>query len=385
MSEELKKTDIKKIAGRGCLVVAGILFLLFLCRYNQIKKESLYDTEGRTFAKAEVTDILQDNETKDGIYIGRQLVKLKVTSGKWKGKTMEADSSSAYLYGAHCKKGSRVIALISEANGSFSASVYSVDREMQVYLIIAIFLLTLIIIGGKQGLASVIGLAFTAICILFLFLPMIYKGHSPILAAVLVVILTTIVTMYLVGGASGKTAVAIAGTVLGVLISAMFALIFCKMTDISGYNVSAIESLIYVRDQTGIEVGQLLFAGILIASLGAVMDVAMSISSTIEEISYQNPELGIKGFFSGMRVGKDMMGTMSNTLILAFAGGSINTLVFIYAYNYEYLQMINMFDIGIEIIQGVASSMGVILTVPICSFLSACIQGKQKKTLTKEK
>ena len=98
--------------------------------------------------------------------------KLKVTSGKWKGKTMEADSSSAYLYGAHCKKGSRVIALISEANGSFSASVYSVDREMQVYLIIAIFLLTLIIIGGKQGLASVIGLAFTAICILFLFLPM---------------------------------------------------------------------------------------------------------------------------------------------------------------------------------------------------------------------
>ena len=125
--------------------------------------------------------------------------------------------------------------------------------------------------------------------------------------------------------------------------------------------------------------------GILIASLGAVMDVAMSISSTIEEISYQNPELGIKGlFFSGMRVGKDMMGTMSNTLILAFAGGSINTLVFIYAYNYEYLQMINMFDIGIEIIQGVASSMGVILTVPICSFLSACIQGN-KRNLDKRK
>ena len=372
MSEELKKTDIKKIAGRGCLVVAGILFLLFLCRYNQIKKESLYDTEGRTFAKAEVTDILQDNETKDGIYIGRQLVKLKVTSGKWKGKTMEADSSSAYLYGAHCKKGSRVIALISEANGSFSASVYSVDREMQVYLIIAIFLLTLIIIGGKQGLASVIGLAFTVICILFLFLPMIYKGHSPILAAVLVVILTTIVTMYLVGGASGKTAVAIAGTVLGVLISALFALIFCKMTDISGYNVSAIESLIYVRDQTGIEVGQLLFAGILIASLGAIMDVAMSISSTIEEISYQNPELGIKGlFFSGMRVGKDMMGTMSNTLILAFTGSSLNTMIMIYAYSYPCNQMINMYSIGIELLRGISGTIGIILAVPFVSLIGS--------------
>ena len=129
MSEELKKTDIKKIAGRGCLIVAGILFLIFLCRYNQIKKESLYDTEGRTFAKATVMNVLQDNETKDGIYIGRQLVKLKITSGKWKGKIMEADSSSAYLYGAHCKKDSKVIALVSEANGSFSASVYSVDRD----------------------------------------------------------------------------------------------------------------------------------------------------------------------------------------------------------------------------------------------------------------
>ena len=116
------------------------------------------------------------------------------------------------------------------------------------------------------------------------------------------------------------------------------------------------------------------------------MDVAMSISTTIEEIKYHNPSISRKDLFkSGIKIGGDMMGTMSNTLILAFAGGSINTLVFIYAYNYEYLQMINMFDIGIEIIQGVASSMGVILTVPICSFLSACIQGKQKKTLTKEK
>ena len=182
---------------------------------------------------------------------------------------------------------------------------------------------------------------------------------------------------------SGKTAVAIVGTISGVLISALFAFLFCKMTDISGYNVSSIESLIYVRDQTGIDVGQLLFAGILIASLGAVMDVAMSISSTIEEISHQNPELEVKGlFFSGMRVGKDMMGTMSNTLILAFAGGSLNTLVFIFAYNYSYHQIINMYSIGIELMQGISASMGVILTVPFTSLAGAFfISGKVLKKL----
>lgn len=378
MLEELKKTGIKTIAGRGCLAIAGILFLLFLYRYSQIDKVILYETEGRSFAKAEVMDVIEDNETEDGISIGNQIVSLKLTSGKWKGKTVEATSSSAYLYGAHCKKGSKVIAIVSESQGEMTASVYSQNREMQLYLIIAIFVFTIILIGGKKGLASVIGLGFTILCILFLFLPMIYKGISPIWSAVLVVILTTVATMYLVGGISRKTITAILGTVSGVLISALFAMLFCKMTNISGYNVSDIEDLIYIRDQTGIKVGELLFSGILISALGAVMDVAMSISSTIEEIHCQNSELTIKELFqSGMNVGKDMMGTMSNTLILAFAGGSINTLVFIFAYNYEYLQVVNMYAIGIEIIQGIASSMGVILTVPITSFLAAWEQGKK--------
>ena len=378
MLEELKKTGIKTIAGRGCLAIAGILFLLFLYRYSQIDKVILYETEGRTFAKAEVMDVIEDNETEDGISIGNQIVSLKLTSGKWKGKTVEATSSSSYLYGAHCKKGSKVIAIVSESQGEMTASVYSQNREMQLYLIIAIFVFTIILIGGKKGLSSVIGLGFTILCILFLFLPMIYKGISPIWSAVLVVILTTVATMYLVGGISRKTMTAILGTVSGVLISALFAMLFCKMTNISGYNVSDIEDLIYIRDQTGIKVGELLFSGILISALGAVMDVAMSISSTIEEIHCQNSELTIKELFqSGMNVGKDMMGTMSNTLILAFAGGSINTLVFIFAYNYEYLQVVNMYAIGIEIIQGIASSMGVILTVPITSFLAAWEQGKK--------
>ena len=378
MLEELKKTGIKTIAGRGCLAIAGILFLLFLYRYSQIDKVILYETEGRTFAKAEVMDVIEDNETEDGISIGNQIVSLKLTSGKWKGKTVEATSSSSYLYGAHCKKGSKVIAIVSESQGEMTASVYSQNRVMQLYLIIAIFVFTIILIGGKKGLASVIGLGFTILCILFLFLPMIYKGISPIWSAVLVVILTTVATMYLVGGISRKTMTAILGTVSGVLISALFAMLFCKMTNISGYNVSDIEDLIYIRDQTGIKVGELLFSGILISALGAVMDVAMSISSTIEEIHCQNSELTIKELFqSGMNVGKDMMGTMSNTLILAFAGGSINTLVFIFAYNYEYLQVVNMYAIGIEIIQGIASSMGVILTVPITSFLAAWEQGKK--------
>lgn len=379
MKEQLKKTEIKTLLGRGCLIIAGILFLLFLIRYNQVEKTTLYETEGRNFVKAKVTEIIQDNEKKGNTYIGDQKVQIEILSGQWKGKSMTADSSSSYLFGTHCTAGKRVIALVSESDGEYTASVYGSDREFAVYLIIGVFLLLLIVIGGKQGLYSVIGLAFTVICILFLFLPMVYKGNSPVLSAVLVVALTTVVTMYLVGGATKKTVSAILGTVSGVLIAALFAMFFGWLTEITGYNVPDIEDLIYVQDMTKINVGELFFAGILIAALGAVMDVAMSISSTIEEIFYQNPRLSVKELFcAGMRVGKDMMGTMSNTLILAYAGGSINTLVFLYAYNYEYLQVINMYSVGIEIIQGIASSMGVILAVPISSFLAAAGYGVRK-------
>ena len=115
-----------------------------------------------------------------------------------------------------------------------------------------------------------------------------------------------------------------------------------------------------------------MFAGILISALGAVMDVAMSVASTINEIHDKNTKLDTKELFkSGINVGKDMMGTMSNTLILAFAGGSINTFVYIYSYNYQYYQVLDMYSIGIEIIQGISSTLGVILTVRIVSAISA--------------
>ena len=168
---------------------------------------------------------------------------------------------------------------------------------------------------------------------------------------------------------------------MGVAVSGIIAMLFGKLSHISGYNTEEIENLIYVAQNCKLQVGDLLYSGILIASLGAVMDVAMSISSTIQEIHDRNPEISKKELFkSGIHVGKDMMGTMSNTLILAFAGGSLNTLVFIFAYNYSYHQIINMYSIGIELMQGISASMGVILTVPFTSLAGAFfISGKALK------
>ncbi len=369
----------KKIIKGGCLAFAGILFLLFLLFFQGTEKTTLLETEGRNFEKAEVTEILQDNVTESGNIVGTQTVMLKLLSGAHKGELVQANSSSGYLFGAHCEVGMKVVAIVSESGDEMAASVYTYNREPAVWLMVGLFVLALLLIGGKKGVASVASLGFTMVCIFFLFLPMIYRGGSPVLAAVFVVAVTTVVTMFFIDGFSKKSLAAMAGTVSGVVVAGLFAWLFGKVVHISGYNVSDIENLIYVEGMTDIKIGELLFAGILIAALGAVMDVGMSISSTINELKEKKPEMRAKELFiSGITVGRDMMGTMSNTLILAFTGGSINTLVFIYAYDYQYRQIINMYSVGIELMQGLSASMGVILTVPLTSLIGAWLMGKSE-------
>lgn len=191
--------------------------------------------------------------------------------------------------------------------------------------------------------------------------------------------MTTIVTMYLIDGFTIKSISAALGTVIGVIIAGIFAASFGYVSKISGYNVAEIEELVYIGNNTNLQIGGILFAGILIASLGAVMDVSMSVASTLNEIYEKNPNLNKKELFkSGINVGRDMMGTMSNTLILAFTGGSINTLIFSYAYCMQYNQIINMYSIGIEIMKGISGSIAVILTVPLVSLISSILLTKKR-------
>lgn len=354
-------------------LIAGII------QFYSADKEELVSVEGRTFEKAVVTEIIRDNLQEDGTRSGEQTVSVKMLSGSFKGQELNATSADGNLFGAVCHVGMKVIVIVSATDSGQLVSVYSENRSWAVYSYILLFLLCICVIGGKNGVKSMLGLLYTFICIIFLYIPMIYRGASPFWSAVLVAGITTTVTMYLIGGYSKKTVSAMVGTVLGVLVSGISAWLFGKAAGISGYNVSNIETLLYVGQNTKIQIGGLLFSGILIASLGAVMDVAMSISSAIQEIADKNPALDFKELFcSGIRIGRDMMGTMSNTLILAFAGGSLSTLVVNYAYDLPYLQILNSYAIGIEIMQGLSGSMGVVLTVPFVSLVGAMLSRRKK-------
>lgn len=354
-------------------VVRYLIYLLFVCvfavfvfKLNQVEKTELVVRTGQTFEKAEVTEILQDNLNSNGTRVGEQKVRVKMLTGARKGEKLDVTSSSGYLFGAACTVGMKVVVMQSVAGETTIASVYSQDREWVIYIFALLYLLALCVIGGKQGIKGCLGLIFTFFCVIFVYLPLVYLRFSPFWAAVFICFLTTLITMYLIGGPTKKTCAATLGTLAGVVLAGLSAWCFSKASGISGYNVSDIETLMTLWNTNRIQVGGLLFSGLLISCLGAVMDVAMSISSAIDEIYKQNTSLTRKELFkAGMRVGRDMMGTDSNTLILAFAGSSVSTLLLDYAYDLPYQQIINSNNIGIAIMQGLAGSFGIVLSVPL--------------------
>ena len=153
---------------------------------------------------------------------------------------------------------------------------------------------------------------------------------------------------------------------------------FAEVGQIVGHLIA--EDLILINEATGLRIKDLLFAGVLISSLGAIMDVGMSIVSALFELLHHNPELSAGELFkSGIEIGKNMIGTMTNTLILAFTGSAFITLLVFVSYQVQANQLFNSNYIAIEIAQGICGTFGIVLTVPIASAVSAVMLIRNKK------
>ena len=255
----MKKNWKKVLVGTLCLVG----FLLLLVKGNQFEKVSLISTEGQSYEKAVVTKITKDNLEEDGNRYGTQEVRVQVKSGAYAGEEFDAVNPSGSLFGMeNCEVGSRVIVIVSSTDDNAVVTVYSKDRTMAIYLFVLFFCLVICMIGGKKGVKAIASLAFTGVCIVYLMFPLMYRGISPIGITIVVVILSTLLTLWLLGGVSKKTVSAVVGTVSGVVVAAAAAVVFGKAAGITGYNVSDIETLNYVAQNTHIKIGQLLFSGI---------------------------------------------------------------------------------------------------------------------------
>ncbi|SCL86373.1 YibE/F family protein [Sporanaerobacter sp. PP17-6a] len=377
----MERKNIKRFGLRwGLPVLLALVLILLVVRLNQVEKTEIISRAGQTFETGVVTEILEDNMQEDGTRVGQQTVVVRMTSGVKKGQLLKTTSSAGYLFGTACKVGMKVVVMQSVAGNASVTSIYSQDRSVVLYAFAALYLLALCLVGGKQGIRGALALVFTFVSIAFIYLPLVYQGVSPFWTAVLICALAATVTLYLISGPTRKTLVATLGTLAGIIAAGVFATLFSAASGVTGWNVSDIENLLTLWETNEIQVGGLLFSGLLISSLGAVIDIAVSIGSAMYELCVQNPNIGRQELFhAGMRIGRDMMGTDSNTLILAFAGSSISMLVLDYAYDLPWLQIINSNNIGIAVMQGLSGSFGIILSVPATVLLASYIYtGKRK-------
>ena len=267
------------------------------------------------------------------------------------------------------------------SDGSHTATVYEYDRAVGLAVIVGLFLLATVLVGGKVGAKSLVALAVTLVCLFWILIPLLMKGASTLLTVFLVCAYITVVTMVILGGVCRKTVCAALGTVAGTALALLFGLLSQSLLRIDGLRLTDVEPLLQLR-QTGTPLGLrgLLVAGVVISALGAVMDVAMSISSALTEVHTVAPDRDGRALFrSGMNIGRDMVGTMTNTPdpgifgqrpvlhhLSVFAGAGSPA-----AHQLPYM--------ATEVISGIASSIGVILAVPLTALITSVILAKDKK------
>ena len=338
---------------------------------------SMYTGDAISYSKGTVVRITSENleQVKDdrSRYIGTQKIVVKMREGEFKGNEISISNDLSTTHNVRAGVGqSLVIKVDHPKNTTPFFTVYNYDRTPGILLIVFLFAVFMIIVGRAKGLKSVIGLTFTLFFILTFLLPMIYHGFSPILSCVVTILVTVTLSMLLLNGFSSKTVVAIISTMLGVLISAAFYTLFSAVLHLSGYSLSESEELVLIHQSTGLQINQILFVGILIASFGAVMDMTMSVASSLYEMKHVHPAMtSMEVIQSGMEIGKDMIGTMCETLILAFTGTGISTLLVIISYGTQFDQLLSSDYIAVEVIHSITGGMAVILSVPITAVLSA--------------
>ena len=366
----------------GCVLFAALLY------YANHDRPGYFTTvdSGVEYERARVIEVVEDktevDDSTEGILRGSMKLKIELLSGRYKGDVLEVTNYLSYKYNVVVKKGDTIsVRIDTTGENEYAVTVYNYDRSKLLLGLLLLFAIAMVVIGGIQGAKAVVALAVTFVSIIFLLVPLVLKGFPSIPVTIMIIAITTVISFLLIGGIQSKTVAAFLGSMVGVILAAAIAMVAGKLCHVSGFQMEDAENLYYIKFDTALKVRGLFICGVLIASIGAVMDVAMSVSSAVNELHVVNPTLTVRELFrSGMTIGRDAMGTMANTLILAFAGTSLNMIILLYSYGVTFTQLMNTDYVAVEIIQSIAGSLGIVFTVPAAAIISAwlCV-GKQKR------
>lgn len=321
-----------------------------------------------------VEEKLTPSDLKGGPQLGEQTLTIELRDGSQITLTNYLTNTHSIL----AREGMRVVVCVDAPdNVEPYYTLYQYDRSVGLGVVVAIFLLLMLLVGGEKGFYATLALAFSLVFLLKITVPVIYSGGSPILAGLAMVLVSTAVTVFLIYGLSPRGVLGIGVVLAGEFVACGLFLLFSQLLHLSGFKSSDAENLLVAAQNTGLNISTVLFAATMIASLGAVMDVAVSLLSALWEVRLADSGITGRGLWkAGLRMGRDMIGTMSNTLIFAFAGGSLTTLLVLMTYGTDPVQLLHSDYIALELAHGLCGTCAVILTVPLASLVSAAVYPK---------
>ena len=287
----MKQYMTKKNGIRLAIVFTFLLLYVALLCYANRGRNGYVITEstGVEYETAKVLQVIEDNtvvdESIEGRRRGSMLLKLELLSGRYKGDIVLADNYLSAMYNVYVTEGDKVsVRIDTVGDHEYQVSIYNYERSPMIIGLVVIFGVSLILIGGWQGLRAFVGLIFTFVNIMFLLLPLVLKGFLAIPLTLGLVTVTSVLCYYLLGGWQPKTIGASLGCLCGVGFAAIFGSIASSMTHITAYQMDVAEALILAMSDTNLKLDGLFLSGILIATIGAVMDTAMSVASAMDEI-----------------------------------------------------------------------------------------------------
>jgi len=367
-------------------IIGLLLFVFIAFLYVQpVSADDDYEYVEPELYKGTIVEIVSDEDTviqtSGGEYRQRvQVAKVEIHNKDKKGEIVEItnyiDEIMAYTIEINVGDDVYVFFETDENGNEISAHIHEFRRDKDIYLLVGVFVVLMIILGGVQGIKSLITLGLTIAGVYYMMVGIV-NGGNPIFLSVVICFVVTLVTMFLVAGFNLKAISAMAGTFGGVIIAGIIALIVSKSSNLTGLGTSEAQMLLYSNHDTPFNIHGILFASILLGTLGAVMDVCMSIASAINEITDANPLMSTMELFkSGMNIGKDVMGTMVNTLILAYVGTSVFLILIFMVNNTSLIDILNLDLVATEVVRALAGTIGLICAIPITASVSSILEKK---------
>lgn len=367
------------------IIIAHILLAVFVVWILNPIDFELYNNETISYVRGKVISVnsesLEPCEDLPGRNLGVQNITVRLSDDR----ELTFDNILSSTHSIEVDEGTRVVVKCDEPEGITPGySLYQYDRSIGIIIAFIIFIAVICLVGRMKGLYAAIALVVSMLTIAGGLIPAVFNGFSPIIATLLTCMAIAAVTLLLLNGFSAKTGAAIASTFIGLLASAVLYAIVAKLLTVTGYSLEETETLILISRETNLNIKQILFSSILLASLGAVMDTAMSIASSLFEIVENRKDITKAELYkSGMNIGKDMIGTMCQTLVLAFTGGSVASIFIMLAYGTSLHRFLSSDFLALEILQALTGSFAVILTVPITAMFCASLHKVRKNSSRK--